>query len=103
MKADFKPAGALLPPNTPPLAGVPAGVVENALLPSGLLGVVFALLFADVDGPPNGLDAAGALDEAGAPKPKAAGVLTVDSVEAGVVVCPKGPTPPKGDVAFPLG
>ena len=76
-KADFGAAAldelVVFPPNALVLDGAPAGVVENALKPAGLLGVVVDVLFA-VDEPPNELEPAGVVDE-GAPNPNAAGVL----------------------------
>lgn len=72
---------AAFPPNALALGGAPAGVVENALKPGGLLGVVVDVLFI-MDEAPNALELAGVVVEVGAPKPKAAGVFA----PAGVVL-----------------
>lgn len=88
-KADFGAAAldelAVFPPNALVLGGAPAGVVENALKPAGLLGVVVDTLFV-IDEPPNALEPAGVVDEVGAPKPKAAGVLAPAGAVEEVVV-----------------
>lgn len=81
-KADFGAAApdgvvvvVVFPPNALVLAWLAAGAAANALKPAGLLGVVVDMLVA-ADELPNALEAAGVLDGGGAPKPKAAGVLT---------------------------
>ena len=103
-KADFGAAVlvelAVFPPNALVLGGAPAGVVENALKPAGLLGVVVDMLFV-IDEPPNTLEP-GVVDEVGAPKPKAAGVLAPAGAVVEVVVCPGMLNPPKGFGAAPL-